>query len=895
MDQQQAVQILKPLMWKVGKSNGEQLWMHQFTVWHVFRQMSDIGAFPALEKEKRELLELACLLHDVKKSTPWNQMVISGETDADTLLGTYLSWWHGKGVSIDAREKVAVKALFSRGRTDHQIETERDLEFFLKDYLNRVKASIPFELNDGRIRTVFDLIKHHFLKEEDISTSDVPGFGSNLYTLKLCDRLASMESIDPAVIHELRNINRLGRRIFDVTYFTISRPFGPFTALVSDVVFESYRQCGWQPLLYFEGGGVLVGKGETELPDKTAILKKLNEQFLEKSLDAAPLQFGRKSVLEGMAGDYVHTFLKVKKDELLRKFNEADGGIAFFKLLTEIVDRCGYNTRTEREKRPALDVLFGLTGGTRGIPLAGPKWEHYRNEHLPYKADGSGKVDKQGAISHVFNCLNIQEAIPEKLFEELNIADAPLKDCTSRVLFDVLAGLAVQYEREGEAALQTYFDEIISIEEEKNFRSITLNRFEQYKAYKRNPSDTTTGVCEICGCTITQKPGADFAKGQIQAFTQIKARPDVPRKICPFCAYDNSIMRQGVGKWIPVYVKVYTKVPMIFREEITEIIKVLKDGIIRLQNIESMEKRWGLLFPSVDIPVASSDYDVLEYVATSDRGEMILRLESVDAKKYSPKDMQAKYEPLYHLLNLLGFRVSIGREEQVGLFGETILGTESDYLKSLAVVLLSSAVDKMRKYLFAKDLIAKSPSVAVAYAGQEEKDRKGNSYFRLSDESAEKFFEYIYTSNINLFRLNGGGGYLMKNLLEDAVFFAEGIPKFCWRFDDEWKKWHQSSSKHLITKPLSRALNEILQGRSFDEAFAKFLEQLRENIAKEQSDEAKTDVTELNAFVKEAKSKLEKYYELKQKNITEFIRVKNALLSTVYVFKRYDNLKEVIQ
>lgn len=141
----------------------------------------------------------------------------------------------------------------------------------------------------------------------------------------------------------------------------------------------------------------------------------------------------------------------------------------------------------------------------------------------------------------------------------------------------------------------------------------------------------------------------------------------------------------------------------------------------------------------------------------------------------------------------------------------------------------------------------------------------------------------------------------MKNLLQDAAFFSEGIPKFCWKNEDEWKKWNEAlkqkktPSKHLINKPLSQTLNEILQGRDFDEAFARFLSNIREDIAKdkEKSDKATTDVKEMEEFVRIAKEKFMKFYELKKKSITEFIRVKNALLSAVYVFKRYENLKEV--
>lgn len=901
MDQQQAINILKPLMWKIGKSNGEQLWMHQFTVWHIFNQMTTIGAFPKIGKGKKDVLEVACLLHDLKKSTPWNQMILFGETDTDKILIAYRSWWKSKGIRIEGRELSNIKRLFDRGRTDHQIETERDLEHFLKPYLKKVEEYLPVRITEERTRAIFDLIKHHFLKEDDISQSELPGFGNYLHILKLCDRMASMETVDVTTITELKNINRLGRQIFDVTYFTISRNFGPFTALVSDILFQSYKKNGWVPLLYLEGGGVSITKGSGNIPDKERILEDLYQSFLTKSIETHPIQYGTKTNLTGMAADHPQKFLYAHKDEIIRKLNETDAGVAFFKLLTEILDNGGYKKPPQRENLPALDVLFCLTAGTRAIPLAPEKWEKYKGESLPLKEDGSG-IDKRSSLNHIFGSVRTKEVIPNLLLKGLKKTHLQLRAHSSHELFDILSKLAGLFEKEAErnTKIKAYLDEIISMEEEKDFQAIAQKRFDEYKNYKQKPADEKIGICEICGCTIAQKPGADFAKGQIQAFSQIKARSDIPRKICPFCAYDNSVMRMGLGARTPIYVRISSRIPLEFREEITDKIKLLKDGIIRIQNIENMEKRWGLLFPPIDIPVGTSDYDVIDYVSTSDREEIVCRLESIAKKGFSPKDHQAKYAPLYHILNLLGFRVSIGSEEQIGLFGDSFFTTEAEYYKSLAIILLSSTIKKNRRYIFARDLLEKTPSVAIIYASEEDRDKKSKKrWLRLNEDSAKKFFEYVYKSGIILFSINGGE-YKMENLLKDAVFFAEGIPKFCWKIDDEWKKWNEGlrtgkgATKHLVTRPISKVMDEILQGRSFEVAFARFLPELRENIKKEKSGEAKTDVKELQEFVGEAKIKLEQYYDLKKKNITEFIRVKNALLSAVFVLKRYD-LKEVIK
>jgi len=605
MDQEQAIKILKPLMWKIGKSNGEQLWMHQFTAWHVFTRMMDIGAFPRMEKEKQDILEVSCLLHDLKKSTPWNQMILLGETDTNKILTTYQYWWENQGITIKERELSILNKRFENAKTDHQIETDRDLKYFLNPYLTTVEQDLPFGLTERRTRDIFDLIKHHFLKEDDISQSEQPGFGNYLNILKLCDRLASMESIDVNTIMQLKNINLIGRQIFDVTYFTISRDFGPFTALVSDVLFQNYKNNDWTPLLYHEEGGVLVTGGKGNIPDKERIVEEVYQTFVLRVLNAIPVQYGTKNNFVGMAADHPQKFMLSHKEEIIRKLNESDTGITFFKLLTEVLDNDGYKTKPVRDENPVLDVLFGLSSGTTGIGKAGNKWnEKYKEKLLPLKEDGSG-IEKRGSLNYIFNSVGISDVIPDLLLKDLEITSTPLKKVSSHQLFDILSNIAGLFKRnaEREEKIKTYIDEIISMEEEKDFQEIALQRFAAYKSYKQKPTDEKTGICEICGCPIPQKPGADFAKGQIQAFSQIKARSDIPRKICPFCAYDNSIMRQGTGNWVPVYAKIFSKIPMAFRKEITDIIKQLKDGIIRIQNIENMENRWGILFPQSTFPL----------------------------------------------------------------------------------------------------------------------------------------------------------------------------------------------------------------------------------------------------------------------------------------------------
>ena len=130
-----------------------------------------------------------------------------------------------------------------------------------------------------------------------------------------------------------------------------------------------------------------------------------------------------------------------------------------------------------------------------------------------------GKIDKGGAIEHIFNATYVNELIPNNIKEKFIFESKRLKDCSSKELYNLILNFAdlVESESEQDESLKEYLKEIVSLEESADFKKIALERFEAYKRYKSSPQKSN-GVCEICGCTITQKPGSDFAKGQIKAF-----------------------------------------------------------------------------------------------------------------------------------------------------------------------------------------------------------------------------------------------------------------------------------------------------------------------------------------------------------------------------------------
>ena len=190
---------------------------------------------------------------------------------------------------------------------------------------------------------------------------------------------------------------------------------------------------------------------------------------------------------------------------------------------------------------------------------------------------------------------------------------------------------------------------------------------------------------------------------------------------------------------------------------------------------------------------------------------------------------------------------------------------------------------KQKKYIFAKNLLEQSPSVALRFVSESPK---------LNEKLVRKFFDFLYKSEIMLFRIKWGE-YRMKDLLKGAAFFADrdwGIPHFCVEPMDRGKFWGDIS-RHKAAKPVSDALNEMLKGGdegAFERAVAAFMRNLAKMIPAEEKERQ-------NEFVAGSVEILKKFWELRKENISEFIRAKNALTSTIFVFTRYENLKEVIK
>jgi len=249
----------------------------------------------------------------------------------------------------------------------------------------------------------------------------------------------------------------------------------------------------------------------------------------------------------------------------------------------------------------------------------------------------------------------------------------------------------------------------------------------------------------------------------------------------------------------------------------------------------------------------------------------------------------------------MGFDTHIGFEEQNGLFGDNPIARhgedyESLYYRGLAIKYFANLLggekkEKQNAHVLAESILMKSPSVAVTKIREAAEDKKRRN--KLTGEQLRYIIESIVKGNFTLKKAINGGEYTMKDLLKHAAFFADkekGIGHFCVEPEKRGDFWNpRNMTRHNTAKPVSDALDEIMQGREIDMAMERFMRNIAKKIGQDEQDK-------LADFVKGAKDVFKKYHELRKVDISEFIKVKNALTSAIYLLTRYEklNIKEVV-
>jgi len=855
--------VLKPQFGGfLAKSSGEVLWIHNLILWSIASRIMKF--IPRFDDRERRLLEIMVLIHDIGKMSPKNQSILSGA---------------------------------ATGRVAHTQTKEQIKKYFEDNGLTALLA-----LDDADINFIYHAHLHHNLPEDALKTSP-QSLAVYADIVRYADWLASQERLDRRL---LQRISGSLEEFCQITAVTISRPEGPSNYLLFDIAWNRFKEKGWDVLIVLSNALVLIAPKGTLYPEKAEVVRRFREKLIKESLSLQkPIITNFASVfLAGESAKRPGLYIDIHKDA----FNDALGYFDhrapsyFFKLLVEMLDISGRLTSEIKEKYPILDVLKGLCG-TRGIPIAKNKW----------LAMGGKATEWKEILKEMFNNITLDETMPPELHNSKDSARV-LKNIPFNELYDILYRLAEKLFPSGaDTVFENELHSLISMEEEADFREIAIKRFKSYKEYKE--TQRPDKVCESCGFPIafpTQK-SLNFPGGKRWGFSQISAHTDSARATCTLCAYDTMVFRKDIFESrSPIYVRIESKTSDIWRlyDEISKLIQKLDAAFYNPYALETLGKsgEYGFLPLPKDFKMPKiKEPKQFHQPLSSIRGHIIPIFRPVDSS-VSPKDLRAKYYSLYALLKIMGFDSHIGFEEQTGLFGYTSIANLGDkydnlYYRGLAIKYLANFLggekrEKQNAHVLAESLLVKSPSVAISQIGEASAEKKLQK--KVSTERISQIIETIVKGNFKI-RKKNGGEYTMKELLRDAAFFAEGIPTFIW--DKEHNIWNealrkkQTPSKHLITKSISKTMDSILQGDDFEDAFAKFL-LIRENISKDKTKEGiekpTVDVNDLAVFVSKAKEILQRYYDLRQEDISAFIQAKNALLSSVYLLKRYPNIKEVV-
>ena len=669
--------LLGPQFGYWAKSTGELLYAHHFAVWSVFRKIAKYC--PSLDKGEMKILEIASLMHDIGKMRKEVQSFLRG---------------------------------ISKIHPPHKINEQDVIE-----YIKLAKWSD--KLNPQQIKKITDIIlTHHSVSDKDLLEIDTSGAGFYTSLLITADRIASMDRISYDTISKLK---RLYNGKIDFAIFEYSRFLSPTADLILARALESFKKMGWDVLCFPENSIVFISQPENPLPKKQELIEEILSEVIQESLSM------QKPIPTGLTGDHLallsrdfpDEFIKIHKESILNALGDVDRkATVFLKLLRDILSVRGLITPQARNEAWLLDLVESAnsTGAHR---KAKDTYKKIFKKPAPSKINPEffKPLFKNATLNNI-----LPKTIPIKSSTEVSLSKLKPKE-----LYDILQSAAGEGELKKKKPLAEYLNCLISLEEEADFEKIAQEIFKKYKEYKRT-SIAEKGCCERCGCPVATKmqPALKIPGGSSQAFSQIKPAYAY-RSICAFCGYDNLTLRKDIsGDWITIYLRLETKVPdlLIHHEEIIRLVNIIRRATSNPRVIIKFEERpliAGLPFPErVEIPVAEEveiNREGKQHILLSEHGLMI-ELDRIRIKDFTPKDAKARYEPLYHIMKFLGFKVAIGTEEQEGLFGEEVETNERTYYKSLAIILLAGMLEKKeKKYVFASNLLEKSPSISIRTIG----------------------------------------------------------------------------------------------------------------------------------------------------------------------------------
>lgn len=862
-------EFLYPQLGYLAKSNGEQLWVHHYTVYKVCsRILQLVPKFP--ENLKMPLL-LACLTHDLGKMRPEAQEILRG---------------------IKKSARIIHKPTFDE----------------LKKYIQNAPG-LEQTPSEKEIKITYDIaVTHHSVSDKDIISNRTAYSSSGVLLLRISDWLASMESIDPITIERVNSLFQIPgseKPLLHFTYFEIGREPGPSTSIIATKTLEALENLGYKRLIIFPNAAIMVKRGEPIYPEKEKIAELAYEDIRKNTLESMIPSYSTKNLLIGYCAEFPHAYLEMHKKQIIDDFSKADrNASAFFKLYAELMSLLGHGPGVKVNPWQ-LNVVHGLTTGVRGIPIAGREWAERTGHELPKQENG--KLDRLKSLTVLFQNLTLSQLVPKDVVEALDFEDEDKRmielvkdDKLDRLEAEKLFFILLPFAKKAEALntsknRKERLQEIaamISFPVEADFAGIAAERLEAYKRYKKAP-DPDKGVCEVCGSAYTQKPGTEVPDGTIQCFSYIKAHPKKPRAICYLCAYDVGLIRRGVLSGChAITIWITSKVDFEIGSQLEDTIKRIDQSLINpryLSRMVELGEQFKIPLPrNFKLPLTKNATDLEKSIKTDSR---ILQtpfglfgyLRQVPSRTFSIKNYRAAYAPLFDVLQLLGFSVCITNdlEFRYGLFGEGRRSSIKSFYDSVSVLLLAKRmpVNKQNPYCMAADIISNQPSLAIARAIED--DNKGSA--SLTNEQLKMYIRSLAQANRQLLK---GGELTMGELMNEAAFFARNIHHYCVEPEDRGEFW-ANLTKHKATKPVSMALNAMMRGRDFDEAMATFLAQLSVKIGKEEREG-------MDEFVGTSREILKRYYQLRQSSFSGFLKAKNALMNAIYAFTRYRDLDEVL-
>lgn len=841
--------ILKRQAGFLAKSEGTPLWVHSFAVWAITARLA--AHIPRFEARERLQLELAALLHDEAKRLPQNQAILRGD---------------------------------QKGRVSHPLT---------RDLIEEALADCPdLELSPADREKIWEFAHHHSLSESEQQRLTTPAVGLYCSVLRWADWLASMagrDEIDPELISRLRQDTD---GVLDWTVFSIGRPPSPTTTFLLQVGFNRYRERGWEPITITDQAILFVGKYRLPLPNKAEVVGEIAKELRQRSIAGQNIQFKyiRYEVFAGEAQNDPAGFLAASQDFFLNHLGDAEHGpVLFFRSLMDLLKIKGLQ-QSARRRFPIIDILAKL-GGTNSVTQGRSAWSALSGD--------PPDLEVNMILRRIFETRSLADLLPDA-------PPTPLHTMKPEELFATLTCLAAGSSAatpSGEP-IHRVLQAIVGMEEEADFASLATDCLQRYATYKTTcrPQEA---LCEQCATPIplAAKPTLNIPEGRTGGFTQVNARvsSDAPKVICPLCVFDATATRKDIsGRHAIVYVRLTSPLPEIWTlfPHLDQWVRRLDQALQNIQEIRALEEVPELahlpLPPRVPFPVLGSRLRSLDLPAQQSPRGLVIPLAKIKTGE-GIKEGRARFLALHALLHALGLTAHIGREEQVGLFGERPdASIAPDWLAryrfGLAINILAHVIKKVGKKsnsvaTFARNLLESSPEMALSLLGEAE---EGSKRRVLNDSLLSMFVENLVAARL-VVAAGKESPLTMEDLLQHAQFFATHRQFF-------GNLTPRERSRHAVCKPFDAVMNALLQGQPLEEAFSRMVALLRENVANEKKadSQAKFDQADLVEFLKGAKGIFARYAKLRQENIAAFIRAKNALRAAIFMVFRYPKLKEVI-